>query len=176
MQAARIAFLRSSTFQRSTATATAAAQTRSRIQQIAHLSCRRPSSPRSSGTLPSLQLHLQRRAMSGSDSNSNSNKRPREDQEDSEDWKSQPPYVLEDPKKPKKALFKGCCHCHDVTFEIYVDKPKGSHFCQSVDPDPSPCIHADDRDLLRTVATPVRSSMDRPCIVSLLVALRFCPC
>jgi len=67
--------------------------------------------------------------MSGSDSNSNSNKRPREDQEDSEDWKSQPPYALEDPKKPKKALFKGCCHCHDVTFEIYVDKPKGSHFC-----------------------------------------------
>ena len=67
--------------------------------------------------------------MSSSDS---SNKRPREDKEGEQDWKSQPPYAAEDPKKPKKAVFKGSCHCHDVTFDIYVDKPKGSHFCQLV--------------------------------------------
>ncbi|KAK9898407.1 hypothetical protein P389DRAFT_166905 [Cystobasidium minutum MCA 4210] len=76
--------------------------------------------------------------MAQSDNNSNNNKRPREsnekdehdkEHENKDDWKKQPPYAPEDPKKPKKALFKGNCHCHDVTFEIYVDKPKGAHFC-----------------------------------------------
>lgn len=66
-------------------------------------------------------------------------KRPREsnekdehdqEHENKDDWKKQPPYAPEDPNKHKDAKFKGNCHCHDVTFEIYVDKPKGSHFCQ----------------------------------------------
>jgi hypothetical protein len=71
--------------------------------------------------------------MSSSD---NGNKRPRKDEEnknDQDDWKNQPPYVPENPDKPKKAHFTGTCHCKDVTFEIYVDKPKGSHFCQWVE-------------------------------------------
>lgn len=76
-----------------------------------------------------------------SDNNNNDKKRPRESNEKDEhdkeheskdDWKKQPPYAPEDPNKPKKAVFKGNCHCHDVTFEIYVDKPKGAHFCQCV--------------------------------------------
>lgn len=80
--------------------------------------------------------------MAPSDNNSNNgSKRPREsnekdehdqEHENSGDWKKQPPYAPEDPNKPKKAHFKGNCHCHDVTFEIYAEKPKGSHFCQCV--------------------------------------------
>jgi len=72
---------------------------------------------------------------SKSSNNGNDNKRPRKSDDSSEggssgdDWKQQPPYAPEDPKKPKTAVFKGCCHCHDVTFEIYTKEPKGSHFC-----------------------------------------------
>lgn len=60
-----------------------------------------------------------------------SNKRQRsEEKGSSDDWKKSPPYAAtEDKQKNKKALFTGNCHCHDVTFEIYVDKPKGSHYC-----------------------------------------------
>lgn len=66
--------------------------------------------------------------MAGSDA-----KRPRQDNDEEknqDDWKNQPPYAPDDSKQKKKVLFTGDCHCKDVTFEIYVDKPKGSHFCQ----------------------------------------------
>lgn len=100
----------------------------------------RPSIPPSSFS-SSRQLSTSISVMAPSDNNNNDKKRPRESNEKDEhdkeheskdDWKKQPPYAPEDPNKPKKAVFKGNCHCHDVTFDIYVDKPKGAHFCQCV--------------------------------------------
>lgn len=77
--------------------------------------------------------------MSSSSSDNASNKRQRSEGDGNrndkggkkEEWKDSPPYAAkEDKQKDRKALFTGNCHCGDVQFEIYVDKPKGSHYCQ----------------------------------------------
>jgi hypothetical protein len=70
-------------------------------------------------------------------SSDNQNKRARSENNESEgsdDWKSQPPYKANDEMKKKTKKITGSCHCGDVSFEIYADKPMSSHFCQCVAP------------------------------------------
>jgi len=64
-------------------------------------------------------------------SSDNQNKRARSEnnEEGSDDWKTQPPYQANEEMKGKKAVLTGSCHCGDVKYEIYADKPLKAHFC-----------------------------------------------